>query len=226
MGDPTPDFANKSVRRSWFLKRMRRSAPSFGKSVATLMTLARTAVDFSMLDEFSGLDYSVVGGVATRSYQPERFTKDLDLLVSAAQIDLVRKRLHEHGFEKVGGLTFPDSALGLDGETWQRGAEAPLGIMRSSQVWATAAISGARPDAQGLPIVSLAHLILMKLDASRGVDQGDLSRMLGLADDASLENVRAVIAALLPDAVENLEHYIELGRFEVGRAAAHRPEHR
>ncbi len=70
----------------------------------------------------------------------------------------------------------------------------------------------------------LAHLVLMKLDASRGVDQGDLSRMLGLAQDASLTDVRAVVATSLPDAVGDVEQYNELGRFEVGRNAAHRPE--
>jgi hypothetical protein len=54
----------------------------------------------------------------------------------------------------------------------------------------------------------------MKIIASRGIDIGDLTRMLGGADEESLRQVRQVIGANLPDAAEDLESMILLGRLE------------
>ena len=73
------------------------------------------------------------------------------------------------------------------------------------------------PD--GLPVIRLPYLILMKLRSGRGTDAGDLSRMLGGADEGDLEQVRAVIEQYQPDAVEDLEGFIQLGRleYELGR---------
>ena len=68
------------------------------------------------------------------------------------------------------------------------------------------------PD--GLPVIRLPYLILLKLRSSRGTDAGDLSRMLGGADKDALEQVRAVIEQYQPDAVEDLEGFIQLGRLE------------
>nr|MDQ2687163.1 hypothetical protein [Armatimonadota bacterium] len=72
----------------------------------------------------------------------------------------------------------------------------------------------AGPD--GLPIIALPYLALMKMRASRGIDIGDLTRMLGGADEDSLEQTRRVIGKYLPDGMEDLESLILLGRLEQG----------
>ena len=69
------------------------------------------------------------------------------------------------------------------------------------------------PD--GLPVVSLPYLALMKMRAGRAaIDIGDLSRVLGAADKDILVQTQAVMAAYLPDGLEDLESLIQLGRLE------------
>lgn len=171
---------------------------------------------FPFAKVFNDKPYAVVGGVATAAYQPERHTQDIDVLIDADSLPTIRKRLRELGAQRSGELAFPASQLGLHGETWSLAEHAPLDLMWSEAPWATEATQQAHLDASSSRIVPLPYLVLMKMDASRGVDQGDLSRMLGLADDANLDAVRSVIAQHMPDAVEDLESYIEIGRIEVG----------
>jgi hypothetical protein len=128
----------------------------------------------------------------------------------------VRERLRDLGAKKSGDLAFPASQLALSGETWTFPDLPPLDLLWTDAQWASEAVMQARPDANGIRVVPLAHLVLMKIDASRGVDQGDLSRMLGLADEAALDAVRKTVARRMPDACEALEAYIEIGRIEVG----------
>ena len=54
----------------------------------------------------------------------------------------------------------------------------------------------------------------MKMKASRSQDIADLTRMLGGADENALEEVRKAIKTYLPDAVEDLESFIYLGKLE------------
>ena len=57
---------------------------------------------------------------------------------------------------------------------------------------------------------------MMKLQASRVQDLADMTRMLGAADEATLEDVRAVARRYAPDALEDIESMIALGRMELG----------
>ncbi|MBX3052986.1 MAG: hypothetical protein KF753_16000 [Caldilineaceae bacterium] len=54
----------------------------------------------------------------------------------------------------------------------------------------------------------------MKLLSGRAQDIADLTRMLGGATPAMLEQVRSVVARHVPDAVEDVESMIVLGRME------------
>jgi hypothetical protein len=88
-----------------------------------------------------------------------------------------------------------------------------------AEPWCGVAIAEAQAnrDKQGLPILPLPYLVLAKLRASRGRDVGDLTQMLGLADAAQRERVRAVVRRYSPEDVEDVEALIELGRLETGR---------
>ena len=66
----------------------------------------------------------------------------------------------------------------------------------------------------GLPIIDLPYLVLMKLMAGRSQDIADISRMLGCAENLQLQAVRSVINLYLPSAVDDLESLVILGKLE------------
>ncbi len=170
-----------------------------------------------MLD---GIPFAVIGGVATRLYMPERTTADIDLLVRATDFDAAVAQLVTKGYRQlIHPLHFADTRLGLIGQRVQ--SALPIDVLSSDQPWVDDAVATVRRDDTGLPIVDLPYLVALKLDASRGIDQGDLTRMLGFAAEDELARVRAVVGQLLPADLEDLEQYIEIGRFEVGGEAQH-----
>jgi hypothetical protein len=63
----------------------------------------------------TGARYAIVGGVATRMYQPERFTKDIDVLVVPSDLPVVRDRLREANGKRTGALAFARFAVGARG---------------------------------------------------------------------------------------------------------------
>ena len=63
-------------------------------------------------------------------------------------------------------------------------------------------------------MLDLPYLVLMKMEASRSRDFGDLGTMLGLASEEELNRVRAVIRRYAPDMVDDLESFIYLGKVE------------
>ncbi|MEO6862722.1 MAG: hypothetical protein ABI180_14510 [Microcoleus sp.] len=91
-----------------------------------------------------------------------------------------------------------------------------MDVLESQQPWVIEAIENPNIAPDDLPIIGLPYLILMKLQASRGIDIGDLTRMLGGADETALELVRKTVKTYLYDAVEDLESLIVLGKLERG----------
>lgn len=195
---------------------LRRQGAGTGSNFSYLMTLPLRRIVNESLDDILGVPYVVIGGVATRLYVPERMTLDLDVLVRLDDFSEVCERLCEGGATKVGKLAFPDSRLGLIGETWHIKAMAPLDVIGAPGLWVDEALDGASRDETGLRIAPRATLVALKLDASRGIDQGDLTRLLGSANEDELRVVRALVAKLLPDDTEDLESYVTLGRLEFG----------
>ena len=64
------------------------------------------------------------------------------------------------------------------------------------------------------PVLPLSYLVLTKLLASRVQDIADVTRMLRVATAKQLDEVRDVVARHLPDASEDLESLLELGKLE------------
>ena len=54
----------------------------------------------------------------------------------------------------------------------------------------------------------------MKLKASRAQDLADISRMLGVATEESIQTVRTTIDQYLPEALEDVESLTALGKLE------------
>lgn len=165
---------------------------------------------------FHGFSYAVVGGVATRAYMPERFTKDIDVLLPPETIDAAQARLLENGWHELHSLHFPQAGLMLRGTAWGNGLE-ELDLLTSDASWVNEAVASAVDDASGIAIVSLPFLLLMKLEASRVQDTSDIARMLALADDKTIARAREVIHCYSSDslALEDFDSLLEIGRWEL-----------
>ena len=144
--------------------------------------------------------FVVIGGVATRLYARERVTEDFDILIEAQNADALAADI-----ERAGGSSHCEMN------------RLPLDVREEDAPWAAEAVANPASAPNGLPVVALPYLVLMKMWASRGIDIGDLSRVLGAADDAAIKETGRVIAAYLPDGVEDLEGLIYLGRLKYGQ---------
>jgi hypothetical protein len=153
--------------------------------------------------------FVVVGGIATRLYMPERMTDDVDILVLTQDAANLYRELEQAGSRRTGELS-------IGGSTWELPDGTYLDVIESNDSWVREAIGNPNNAPDGLPIIGLPYLVLMKLQASRGIDIGDLTRMLGGADETVLRLVRMAVQDFLPDAVEDLESLIVLGKLEMG----------
>jgi hypothetical protein len=151
--------------------------------------------------------FVVVGGVATRLYMPERMTLDLDILVKSEDAPLIYQDLQEAKSIKIGELS-------ISGSQWQLADGTSLDVLEGTDEWVEKAIANPNYAPDGLPIIDLPYLILMKLASSRTQDLADISRMLGIASNNDLNKVRKVITIYLSTAVEDLESLITLGKLE------------
>ena len=139
---------------------------------------------------------------------PERMTRDLDILVHHADGDAALARLRETGYQVASDLPVPGHRLNArDG--------AGVNLLRLPFPWIDEAFQQEQRDPAGFPVLGLPYLVLMKMETSRPQDLGDLSRMLGLAEEDDLEQVRDVVTRYMPDAAEDLEFLIYLGRLEM-----------
>ena len=156
------------------------------------------------------LPWAVAGAAATRLYMPERSTQDLDVVVLAGDGTEVRRRLEAGGYASKGELA-------IGGSAWTAPDGTPVDVIEGRETWwpqALAEATGNR-DAQGLPVLTLPYLVLMKLLAGRVQDVADVTRMLGHADEEGVAGVRSVIGGHATDLSEDLESLITLGKLEV-----------
>ena len=160
------------------------------------------------------IEWAAVGAAATRLYMPERATRDLGVALRAEDGPTARERLKAAGFTYHGELA-------VGGSCWRTPEGFPVDVLECREPWFAQALKEAQSnrDRQGLPILPLPFLALMKFQAGRVQDLADVTRMLGQADDAMLAAVRALFAQWLPGEREDLEGLIELGRLEMQRGA-------
>jgi len=154
------------------------------------------------------IHYAVVGGVATRLYMPERFTKDMDVIVATSNAVPVRAKLTQAGFQYQADLAL------VRGSTWLAPNGQEIDVLEGEEVWWSEALAEAQTnlDGQGLPVVPLRYLVLMKYQSGRAQDLADIERMLGQSNDSQLTAIRALFQKQLPNDVEDLESLIELGK--------------
>ena len=154
--------------------------------------------------------FVVVGGLATRLYMPERMTFDIDVLVLAEDQEALYRELMQEGCSKLGELA-------VGGSTWRLPDGSSLDVIVSDEDWARRAIDDPVKGPLGVPTIALPYLVLMKLQSGRVQDIADITRMLGGAGDVALDEVRRIIAEHMPEAAEDVESMITLGRLEYGQ---------
>ncbi len=154
-----------------------------------------------------GIDWAIVGGVATRAYMPERMTKDLDVLVHESDGDTVVKRLEGAGYRIASHLAIPGYLM-----VSPEGVE--VDIIFGDYPWLKQALADLGQDPAGYPVLKLPYITLMKMGAQRAQDWADVSRMLGWASDTDLDKVRAVVKRYAPEDLEDLESLIFIGKKE------------
>ena len=198
-----------AARRRLLLDMAQRRA-QLGTGSARVFLEHRTAVARwpDLTPTLAGIPWAVVGAVATRAYMPARATQDLDILVAPADREKVRARLQRAGF-------LPVQDLAIGGMTWRSPTGALVHVIESHVAWVADALRSLGQDPQGLPVLDLPYLVLMKVHTGRAQDPADAARMLGLAPDALRREVRQVFQRWLPDALEDLESLIRLGDLEM-----------
>jgi len=157
----------------------------------------------------SPIHWAVVGAAATRLYMPERTTQDLDIAVSAQDAKTAREKLTAARFTHQGELS-------IGGSSWRSPDGQLIDVIEGHETWWANALSEAQAnrDAQGLPILPLRYLVLMKFQAGRVQDIADITRMLGQANDRALDSVRSIFKQFAPSDLSDLESLITLGKLE------------
>jgi hypothetical protein len=207
----TPDL-RRLTRRTIIDMALRRQRPGTGSGLDFLMQRTITVQWPDLTDILAPIHWAVVGAAATRLYMPERMTKDFDIAITVQEADAVRRKLAVAGYVSIGELRIDDSR-------WQSPDGLQIDIIEGHDAWWSQALAEAQRnrDEQGLPILPFAYLILMKFNASRTIDLGDITRMLGLASEANHEQVRTLFRLYAQADLDHLESLILLGKLETGR---------
>jgi hypothetical protein len=185
----------------------RRARPGTGSSAEFMRR--RTAMNPwpDLRPILQGIDWVIVGGVATRAYMPERMTKDMDILIHENDGKAVIARLEGAGYQIISRLAIPGYAMhSPDG--------IELDVIFGNHPWLKDMFARLKSDPAGYPVIGLPYLILLKMGAQRAQDWADVTRMLGLASDVELDDVRTVVKCYTPQDIEDLESLIFIGKKE------------
>ena len=209
-----PERTRLEMRRAMLALSARRQRAGSGSDLRGLLGRGAARMEWWQQAEnaLSPIPHAVVGAVAAAAYMPARATADIALAVVETAATSLEGQLQARGWQRRSQL----SMVGLQGTSWATVAGHPVDVIYLPGAWGETAIATAQSNIiEGLPILPLPYLALMKLLASRLVDTGDLARMLGHQDDAALAAVRQVITAYgRPEDVADLEQIIALGRLE------------
>jgi hypothetical protein len=205
---PDGNLTPRQVRRLLINMSLRKQKPGTGSSHEFLRR--RTALNPwpDLREILKGIDWVIIGGVATRAYMVERMTKDMDVLVHHTDGEEVINRLRQAGFTVVSRLAVAGYLLrSPDGQE--------VDVLFGKQKWLIEVLSHPERDAAGYPAISFPYLVLLKVGAARPQDWADVSRMAGVASEEQLAEARKIVARYSPEDSEDLESLILLGKREM-----------
>jgi hypothetical protein len=203
--------AGLKIRRTMIRMAKRGQRPGSGSSIEFLKRRTADVEWFDLSDILAGIDWAVIGAVATRHYMPERATKDLDVAIAAKNAKKVRQLLEKAGF------TYK-SELGIAGSHWITPNGQELDVIEVSEKWWTHALKAAQNnrDLQGLPVLPLPQLVFSKMRTMRPQDVADATRVLGQATLEQLDETREFLKKYgTPEEVEDLESLVQMGQLEL-----------
>ncbi len=203
----TPIDINAHRRRQFINLVMKRVQPGTGSGLYFLNKRTWTAPVTDIKTLITQTPFVVVGGIATRLYMPERMTLDLDILVLTQDAQSLYTELEKAGSRKIGELAILRSQ-------WELPDGTSLDVLESNADWVSAALAHPNIAPNGLPIIPLPYLVLMKLRSARTQDLSDVSRMMGGAEPDEITQVKQAICQYLPGALEDLDSLIILGQLE------------
>lgn len=213
---PRLDPSSAASRRRFFIERaFRMRTRGSGSDLTRLLAQPlKNPVDMAVLD---GIPAMLIGAHAAAAYAPARMTADVDIVVPAEHYAEAEAKMRADGWENVNELIFHGSRLGLRGGAWAKPGIEEKDLMTSEQPWLREAFAHeAVLRSDGLRVIPRDFLILMKLDSARGIDQGDLNRILGRMSPEEVEQTAVVVARHYHDdqVVEDLRQSAEIGRWE------------
>lgn len=142
------------------------------------------------------LRYVIVGGVASAQYQPARFTEDIDLMILSEASATVEKALCQAGWTQLGIISF-------GGSSWQSPTDELIDLLHApDETWVSAALASPVETSEGLQIIDLPYLLILKLSATRAVDISDIVGMLQHASDAEKQRIRHTVQTYRSDLLE------------------------
>ena len=201
----------QTTRKLFIRLAQKRQKPGTGSSRAFLRERT-TRLVFPDLSDVLSVPWATVGAAATRLYMPENVTQAFDILVHEADAKAARTQLQNAGF-------IYNAELSIGGSSWKSPQNGfPVTVRKNDESWCKEAVADAQTnrDAQSLPVLPLPYLVLMKFNASRSQDIGDLNRMLGQAAPADLACVRQVFARYTTQSDrDDLESLVMLGKMEM-----------
>jgi len=214
------DPSSARQRRHFYLSRAVRSEThGSGSDLTRLLERApQNHVDMPLLDD---LRIMLIGAHAASAYAPERATSDVDFLVHPEDIRDAEMRLEKDGWKKTVDLVFPGSKLGLRGGAWANRNNPEIDLITSDEPWLLESFTAVRVDnADGKRVIPRPYLILMKLDSARGIDQGDLTRILGRLSNAEVDEIVRIVRQHNSDETiaDDIRQYAEIGRWEYDSA--------
>ncbi len=147
------------------------------------------------------LRYVIVGGMASAYYQPARFTEDIDLMVLAEASTTVEQALSQAGWTQLGIISF-------GGSSWQAPTGELIDLLHApDQSWVSAALDFPIKTPEGLPVIDLPYLLILKLMATRAVDISDIVGMLQQASESEKQRIRQIMATHRPDLLEDFDQF-------------------
>ena len=205
---PDGNLTPRQVRRFLIEMSLRKQKPGTGSAHEFLRR--RTALNPwpDLREILKGMNWVIIGGVATRAYMAERVTKDMDVLVHHTDGEEVLERLRQAGYTVISHLAVPGYLL-------RSPDDREIDVLFGKQKWLKDALSHPERDPAGYPVLGFPYLMLMKVTAARPQDWADVSRMAGVASEEHLTEARAVVARYSPRDSDDLEALILLGKREM-----------
>lgn len=165
----------------------------------------------------ANLPYAIIGGIATTFYMPARNTQDLDVLILADDADLLERTLVRHNWTKLENIHINSEDIEILGGAWKSAEGELLDLLYAPDLtWVSKALRTentiAAPD--GLRVIALPYLILLKLLARRNRDILDIEEMLQYCDEQAIADIKAVVQEAMPALSEDLSQHIAIAQMD------------